>query len=82
MEPGWSCPKLCSETVTVVAVASFSASAAVAIAGNATAAHCADGERGGNSSARPIDVTNGQTLADDCIGCARATIGCGGPRPA
>jgi len=52
LEPGWSCPKLCSETVTVVAVASFSASAAVAMAGNVTAAHCADGERGGNSSAR------------------------------
>jgi hypothetical protein len=32
LEPGWSCPKLRSETVTVVAVASFSASAAVAIA--------------------------------------------------
>jgi hypothetical protein len=46
-------------------VASFSTSAAVAIAGNATAAHCAEGERGGNSSARPIDVTNGPTLADD-----------------
>jgi spore maturation protein SpmB len=82
LDPGWSCPKLCSETVTVVAVAWFSASAAVAIAGNATAAHCADGEHGGNSSARPIDVTNGRTLADDCIGCASATIGCGGPRPA
>jgi hypothetical protein len=46
---------LCSETVTVVPVASFSSSAAVAIAGNATAAQCADGEPGGNSSARPID---------------------------
>jgi len=53
-------------------VAPFSASAAVAIAGNATAAHCGGSERGGNSSARPIDVTNGRTLADDCIGCARA----------
>jgi hypothetical protein len=75
-------PKLCSETVTVVAVASFSASPAVAIAGNATAVPCVDGKPGGNSSAWPIDVTNGRTLADDCIGCASAAIGYGWPRPA
>jgi hypothetical protein len=67
---------------TVVGVTSSSASAAIATVGNATAAKCVDEEPGGNSSARPIDVTNGRTRADDCIGCASATIGCGGPRPA
>ena len=73
---------LCCETVTVVAVASFSSSAAIAIVGNATAPQRADAEPGCNSSVRPIDVTNGRTQADDCIECASATIGCGGQRPA
>ena len=32
--------------------------------------------------ARPIDVTSGRTQAADCIKCASATIGGGGPGPA
>jgi hypothetical protein len=50
--------------------------------GHATAAKCVDAEPGGNSSAQPIDVTKGRTQAAVCIGCASATIGGGGPRPA
>jgi hypothetical protein len=73
---------LCCETVTVVAVMSCSASAAIAIVGNAIALQCAAGEPGANSSARPIDVTNGRTQADDCIEYARVPIGGGGQRPA
>ncbi len=68
--------------VTVVPVASSSASAAIVTVGNATAAKSVDEKPGGNNFARPIDVTSGRTQAGECIKCASATIGGGGPGPA
>jgi len=46
-------------------MASFSASAAIAIVGKPIVP---TGGLGGNSSARPIDVTNGRTHADAGMG--------------
>jgi hypothetical protein len=82
LSEGRPCPRWCSETVTVAPAASSSASAAIVTVGNATAVKSVDEKPVGNNSARPIDVTSGRTQAADCIKCASATIGGGGPGPA